>query len=241
MHANRIVVAAALTAFALAGAVDAFAGSKVKTVVAPNLADYPVRKIAVLGLANTTGVNAAEQMGVYVVQALSATERSYFAPAQRFALDAKRTGLEAEYSRMLSTWQKKRTVDEEVVAQVLRATGYDAVLGIEVSEWKQNQLEATQEGTSDTMIGALVRLYAADGTLLWSATERRTEHSQPYLPSFNLKPTASGETRTTSASAVPQPPPYEEVAQDVARALAGTLPSLEGKKKDEAPKGAPGE
>jgi hypothetical protein len=236
MKAKKILFAMGLAgAVALAGP----ASAKVKTTVAPNLGDYALRKVAVLGFANTTGVEAADQLAVYVVQALVETERSYFAPADRFALEAKQAGVQAEHARMLSTWAKKRTVDEEVLGKVLAATGYDGLLGIEVSEWKQNKLEPTQEGTSDTIVGALVRLYAADGTLLWSATERRTERSQPYLPSFNLRPTASGETRTTSAGAVPSPPPYEKVAVGLARGLAATLPSLEGKKKEE-PKPATG-
>jgi hypothetical protein len=212
---------------ALAGsAAGVQAKPKVKSEVAKNVADYTVQKVAVLGAANTTGVHEADQMGTWMVQALAETEHCYIAPAERFALDAKRMDMEADYDRLLSTWEKKRTVDEEVLKKVLAATGYDALIGIEINDWKQMKLDPTQEGTSDTNIGVLVRMYAADGTVLWWASEKRTAHSPPYLPGFNLRSTGSGETRATSAGAVPEPPPYAQVGPDVAQNVASTFPDF---------------
>jgi hypothetical protein len=133
-----------------------------------------------------------------------------------------------DHARLVRTWQKKRTVDENVVERLLAATGYDALIAAEVSRWEEIKLQATQEGTSDTTVGAAVKLYAKDGTLLWSASKLLTEESVGYLPSFNTRATESGRAVTTSQGAVPDPPPIDRVAKKVADDLAREMPTVKG-------------
>ena len=127
---------------------------------------------------------------------------------------------------MVSTWRARRTVDESVVQAVLAATGYDAVLGMEITKWSEVKLEPTQEGTSDTTVGARVAMYGADGSLLWSASHQKVEHSPPYLPSYNTRATTSGEAVTTAKGAVPNPPDIKKVALAASQELAETLPLI---------------
>lgn len=201
-------------------------GGKVATQLAANLDDFDIHRVAILGFANNAGDPEANEMGDTMIRAIYATETYQFINSSTFAMDAKRVGVEDAYDRMMSTWMKKHTVDRLVAEKVLGATGYDAVIGIEITKWEEVKLEPTQEGTSDTSVGVRVNMFAADGTLLWSASDLRTEHSTTYLPRYNISATQSGESRTTNLSAVPDPPEIRKVAMKVAQAVAATLPVI---------------
>jgi len=203
-------------------------GGSINTELAPNLTDYQVTRVAILGIANTTGDEEALQIGDYVVQALVTSGTYQFATPEDFARDAKRLAVSDDYERLLRTWQKKRVLDEPVMNRVLETTGYDALVAMEVTRWEEVKLEPSQEGTSDTSVGLEVSLFAIDGTALWSGSDDRTEESRPYLPSFNTRATSSGEAATTATSAVPDPPPIEQVAREVANDVVATLPVIGG-------------
>lgn len=203
-------------------------GAKVATEVAPNLDDYHIETVAVLAFANTTGDPKADEMGIYLIQSFYGRELYHFIPSVDFALDAARVKMEADHARLVRTWEKKRTVDENVVERLLEATGYDALIAAEVNKWEEIKIQANQEGTSDTMVGVAVKMYAKDGTLLWSASELQTRESVAYLPSFNTRATESGRAVITSQSAVPDPPPIEQVARQVAEDLAKEMPTVKG-------------
>lgn len=203
-------------------------GGALKTEMAANLKDYDIQRVAILGFANTSGDREAEEMAGYVSQALFETGKYYFATMSEFEHDANRADKQSDHERLQRTWQKKRTVDEEVVSRVLEATNYDAMVCMEFTKWEEIKLDPTQEGTSDTSVGLEVSLFARDGTLLWWASDLKTEESVPYLPSFNTRSTGSGEAATTSAAAVPDPPRIETVAMGVAREVVATLPDIKG-------------
>jgi hypothetical protein len=203
-------------------------GASIKADLAPNLGDYQVTRVAILGIANTAGDEEALQIADYVVQALMTTGMYQFATPEDFERDAKRLAVSEDYERLLRTWQKKRLLDEPVMERVLEKTGYDALIAMEVTRWEEVKLEPSQEGTSDTSVGLDVSMFAIDGTPLWSASDDRTVESRPYLPSFNTRATSSGEAATTATSAVPDPPPIEQVAREVANDVVATLPRIGG-------------
>ncbi len=220
------LVAAAALAGCQAASGGADKGARVNTELAPNLADYHVKKVAVLGYANTTGDEEAGKMADYLVGALSGTGKYYFAPATTLARDAERKGVSDDYDRLLSLWQKTRALDKELVGTLLEATGYDALAAIDISRWEEVKIPPTQEGTSNTTVGVRVEMVAPDGTLLWAASDLKTEKSPPYNPDFNTRSTVSGQARTTSSRAVPEPPPIDNVAVTVAKEVAETLPTI---------------
>ena len=196
--------------------------AKVKVQLAPNLANYNVQQVAILGLANTSSDTEAQQMASHLVRALNATGKYHFVSVEEFATSAKRTGVALEYERIRNTWLKKRVMEPEIVKNVLAATKYDAIIGAEVSRWEKETIDPLEEGTSDTSVGVLVRMAAADGSLLWSASETRTVQSEPYLP--NLRSTAGGEAVATGT--VPQPPDIKKVAYDLATDVVATMPNI---------------
>jgi carbonic anhydrase/acetyltransferase-like protein (isoleucine patch superfamily) len=212
-------------------------GGVVATELASNIDEYNVETVAILGYSNTSGDDEAVQMAEYVTQALFATGKYRFVTMEIFETDVSRRGQSEDYDRLVRTWRSKRTVDEPVVARLLSAVGYDALLAMEFTDWREVPIDPNQEGTSDTVVGLRLDLYAADGTLLWKATEAHTEHSVAYLPGFNTRATVSGQSRTTSAGAIPEPPPIEGVAVKVAQQVVATLPTIQSK--DAAKKSAP--
>ena len=221
-----------LAAFALAGCQASSGGTgtdaKVKTDVAANIGDYQVQKVAILGFVNLTGEKEAEQLVGYVTRALHDTGKYQFFGADDLVRESTRLGIEGDYNRCFDTWKKVRALDGDKLTRFLEAVGYDAVVGIEINKWSENKLDPSQEGTSDTTVGLKVEMFAPDGTVLWSASLQKIEKSAPYYPSFNTRATTSGEARTTSTSAVPEPPAIEKVAMDAANELAATLPDIKG-------------
>jgi hypothetical protein len=233
MSGTRFIAAAAALGILLAVPVCRTASARVKTETADNIKDFSVNEVAVLALCNTTGDEKADAMSVYVLEALHEAKQFHVVTPAQFGHDAKRTEVQEDYDRLLRTWQKTNKVDERVLQHVLSATGYDAVLGMAVTKWEEVKIDASQEGTSDTSVGLVLKLFAADGTLLWSASDIKTEHSIAYLPGFNTKSTVGGRAVTTSRSAVPDPPHAEKVAMDLVHDVVATMPKF---KKSEAKK-----
>ena len=202
--------------------------ARVTTDVAANIDEYAVERVGILGYVNLTGEKEAEQLVGYVTRAMAETGRYQFFGLDDVERSVGRLGLDSDYNRCLETWKKVRKVDPANVAQLLEALEYDAVIGIEVNQWSELKIDPNQEGTSDTTVGLKVEMFAADGTLLWSASHQKIEKSAPYYPSFNTRATAGGEARTTSSGAVPEPPVIEKVALDAANEVAATLPVIGG-------------
>jgi len=196
---------------------------KVKVQLSPNLANYNVQEVAILGLANTSNESEADQMAAHLIRALNATGKYHFVTTEQFATDAKRMGVSVEFDRLRNTWLKKRVMEPEIVKKVLTASKFDAVVGMEVSRWEKRKLDPLEEGTSDTSVGVLVRMVAQDGTILWSASQNKTVQSPPYLP--NLRATSSG-GEAVATSSPPPPPDIKKVAMDMANEITATLPKI---------------
>lgn len=200
--------------------------SGVKVEIAPDLSPYQIHKVAILDFVNQTGDPDANQLADDVTRALFQSGKYQFTTRSSFSDDAKRVGEEKDYKRCLETWRKRRVMDEEPLSRLLQATGKDAVIAMECNKWSEEKLSPTQEGTSNSSVGLKVALFASDGTLLWSGSQLKVEKSVPYFPDFNTRATTTGEARTTSARAVPDPPAIEKVAVKAAEEVVAKLPVI---------------
>jgi hypothetical protein len=200
--------------------------AKVKVDLAPNVQDYQVQQVAVLAFANTAGNPDADVMYNYILQAMGANTKYVISTVEMFESEVKRAGVQEDYDRVVDSWRKRRLIDEIPLGKVLDATGNDGLLCMAVTKWERLKLEPTQEGTSNTTVGLSVELYAPDATLLWAANHTKIAKSPPYNPEFNVRSTMSGESRTTSASSVPDPPLIEKVAMEAANEAVATMPNL---------------
>lgn len=193
--------------------------------LAPNLDSFKVEKVAVLGFVNTTGQDRANLMERYVDAALAQSAPYQIVKQSSFMRDAERHQMSADFGRTLEVWQKVRALTRADVEGLLDAAGCDAMLGWEVTHWKEEKIDSYQEGTSKTTVGLKMVLYAKDGTLLWSGSGLKTAESLPYNPELHTRSTVSGEA-VQDKGAVPEPPKIEPVAQQLAEEVVATMPKI---------------
>jgi len=235
MRQSRIgaALAAALVLTGIAGCKTAGTGGSagkpvVAVDVAPNASTYTIQKIAILGYANTSGKSEATQAARYVDAALAQAGMYNVTRSGGFSQDAERTGAGDKYKKCLTAWEKTRKLDAGDLGPLCEATGFDAVVAWEVSQWKEEKLDVTQEGTSNTTVEMRIEMVAPDGTLLWSGRGMKVARSQSYNPELAVSSTQSGQA-IYSESMVPDPPQILPVAQEVVDEIVKTLPDLSGK------------
>lgn len=198
--------------------------------LAPNADSYSLQKVAILDAANPTGKKEARQGERFMYAALAQSEKYFFTKSSSFARDAGRSGVEAEYDRLIEAWEKRRTLNKADVISVCEKAGYDAILTYEISRWDEEKVDQHQEGTSTSTVGYRIDLFASDGTRLWSGKSSKVEHSLPYNPDMHVKSTQSGEA-VFDEGAIPLPPPIEPVAQTLATEIVSKLPVFGGAQK----------
>ena len=96
---------------------------------------------------------------------------------------------------------------------------------IEVGEWDERKIDTYTEGTSKTSVRLRMKMYAADGTLLWAAKSQKVEESQYYNPELYRKATQTGQV-VYDETKVPSPPPIQPVAIELAGEVVDTLPDV---------------
>ena len=93
---------------------------------------------------------------------------------------------------------------------------------MDLTHWEQHHLEVGVEGYATTTVGLRARMWdATDRTLLWEASLVKIGKSPPYSPS-------SGET---SVKSVPEPPKFQQIAEEVVLEVIGSYPKPEDKEK----------
>jgi len=193
--------------------------------IAADVDDYTVDRVGVLSFSNTTGVQKADVARRYVYAALAQADRFFLTKEETVARHVQRSGAGPEYERLLGVWGKRRIISAPDLTEVCRAAGFDAMLTIEVSKWAEEKIDRFQEGSSTTSVELKMHLYAADGTLLWSGSSMKVGRSQPYNPEMHMRATQDGEA-VLDESRIPDPPPIEPLAQELAREIAATIPDL---------------
>lgn len=135
------------------------------------------------------------------------------------------------YETLLRTWKARRELDPPSLEALRDALGVDALVGVELTHWEQHQLEFTEEGNSTTTVGLRAWMWdTKDRTLLWQASLIKVAKSPPYNPSGATVSDAGGGTRQ-GIKAVPEPPRYEIVSEEVVEKVIGAYPKPEDKEK----------
>ncbi len=230
---KRFVIGAAALALMVGGCKSATTSSSGggglhSDLLVEDPAIYAIESVAILPISNISGDVKALDMQQYALSALDATGKYRFSTIDRFASDAELRGLQQDYDTLVEGWNKRRVIDPARAKKLLEATQYDAVIGMEITNWESFQIPATQEGVSTTTVGLGMQMYSADGTHLWTGSKIRVAESLPYYPDFNTTSDNTGIARTTVQSAVPEPPRIETIAAEVAQEVAGALPRFGG-------------
>lgn len=153
---------------------------------------------------------------------------------------AERSDHKADYETLMRVWLARRELDPPALKKISEALVLDAMVGVELTHWEQQQIDYTQEGNSTTTVGLKVWMWdARDRTLLWEASLIKTAKSPPYDPSNSVVADAGGGARQGIKN-VPAPPEYDDVAQEVVDKVLGTYPkekSADGKAGDRKKEG----
>ena len=233
---KRLILSVLLgTAVLAAGCQKQSAGSKagdrplVNTEITADLDAYTINKVGILEMANTSSAKNEEvaPMENIVLGALQQTGKYVFLSEGAFSRDAGRGGAQEWMDKLNRGWVGSLTVDPPDVAKVAAATGVDAVLCYELAKWRREKVDVYDEGTSKTTVQLRMRLYAADGTLLWSAGSQKVKESPYYNAELYVKSTQSGQA-VYDESKVPDAPPIEPVAIELAAEVAAQLPKAGG-------------
>lgn len=135
------------------------------------------------------------------------------------------------YETLLRVWQSRRELDPPSLEALREALGVDALVGVELTHWEQRKLEYTEEGNSTTTVGLRAWMWdTKDRTLLWEASMIKVAKSPPYNPSGSVVSDAGGGARQ-GFKAVPEPPRYDNVAEEVVEKVIGAYPSEDDRKK----------
>jgi hypothetical protein len=135
------------------------------------------------------------------------------------------------YDTLLRTWQSRRELDPPSLEALRDALGVDALVGVELTHWEQRKLEFTEEGNSTTTVGLRAWMWdTKDRTLLWESSMIKVAKSPPYNPAGSAVSDAGGGTRQ-GIKAVPEPPRYEIVSEEVVEKVIGAYPKPEDRKK----------
>jgi|GEM_PF-3439237 len=196
--------------------------------LAPNSGDYTINKVGILTYRNGTDNEKAREMTRFVIAALVRSGKYQFTKSGSLERDARRSDAAGEFDRLVDVWEHRRTLNKADVASLCKKTGYDALIVYEITEWAQEKLDVTQEGTSNTTVGLRMELWADDGTRIWNASGMKVERSPSYNPEINVRSTQNGQA-VRNEGLVPDPPLIEPVAQEVADDVVKTLPQLNDK------------
>jgi len=197
----------------------------VTTDVDPIFEEYDIQTVGVLNIANTSNNRDAVDLKKMMEIALLQSGKYKFDKSDRFAKDAARLGVEAGHKRLQHSWEQALTLDDINLKAVCEATGVDAVLAYEVSQWDEQKVDMYQEGTSKTSVRLRIVIFAADGTLLWSKKRQMVKESNYYNPDLYTRSTQSGEA-IYDESKVPPAPPIKPVAQELVTEMVDTIPKV---------------
>jgi hypothetical protein len=216
-----------LASLVLSGCVAREAMHPISSHVVPDY-DRGIRTIGLLPIAERHGAEGATLKLLPAVEQQVAAKTGYVFMAQEQVLGrAQQSGVADEYRALVSAWQADETVSGDGVVAVGKGAGVDALLFIEVYLWAQEWVQPNAEGASTSAVGMKALLYSAkNGEKLWEASDEQTMKSANYSPEsgIGVRVDTGGLVRASSASAVPEPPPIEEVVNRVVGATLRVFP-----------------
>lgn len=227
---GAMVVAISLVALA-GSAIAAKEKSQLAIKVDPAFWEKPLNKIGLLGISYPISNDA--MMAEIVPDLINGTlqdqgEFTLLYPDD-IRMAAERGGFKQAYDTLIRVWRNRGEIDPPSLATVQAAVGLDAIVGVELTHWEQHKLDFSEEGYSTTTVGLRSRLWSvSDRILLWEASLVKVGKSPPYDPSGSSASDVGGNSRQT-VKTVPDPPKYEEIAEDVVLEVIGSYPKPEDK------------
>jgi hypothetical protein len=176
-------------------------------------------RIPVLGFANAS--EEAEAVGYfypYLEEALREKPTYVLISKWTVQRDARRKNMKEQCNELDAQWRADRAFDPDLLREFADMYEVDYVMGGEINEWSETEVEMNVEGYSHSDVEAsLAIIEVASNKIVF---QMKSAHYDPG----NLEERMDGGIVRGESRVVPQPPPIDEVAQRVAVHLVSALP-----------------
>lgn len=191
-----------------------------------------VEKIAVLATATSLHESedpdkvAPKTMERLLIQALDQRQDYKFIAPNTVDHVVEAKAWQDRYQKFLRSYAATDKVDMGFLGELSNELQCDAVLIQVVDLWQKDEVEATENATPATYVGATVTVVGTkDGAILFRATdEDYLEGARSDTDDRSLVTSGSGAVYSDLGAKVHRAPPFDEVALKVAQALAASLP-----------------
>jgi hypothetical protein len=136
-------------------------------------------------------------------------------------------GMKEQYDKFLREYARAGAdADKSFLITLGSTLKCDAFLVAVVDLWQKDEVDAQENSTPATYVGATLSILSKDGgKLLFRATdEDYMEGARSETASRSLVTGASGAVRSDLGAKVHRAPPFEEVAVKVVQALVASIP-----------------
>ncbi|MBD3161001.1 MAG: hypothetical protein GF346_02460 [Candidatus Eisenbacteria bacterium] len=203
--------------------------------LSPDYQEMKLTSLAYLGTASVGTDPAA-------VRTMDRLLRSYLTGGQeRFLIVGESTirsraadqGATEDLDRIIRTWKDRLDVDQLALQSFGERVGIDGFLFADLTNWREERVDWTDEGNSFTEVGLALSIYdARTGEIAWKGQKMVREESRHYRHSRGggSGVYSEGVTERTERAdkIVPPPPPAEEVAEKAIQELIKGLPEKPG-------------
>jgi hypothetical protein len=201
-------------------------------ILSPEWDALNIQSLGFVTVGSSVGDEVARQMveGIVEGQLSSNQDRFVVLGVQTARGRAAAAGAGDVFDRLVKAWHSQRMADKFLVESLCAKMGVDGLLFGELSEWKREKIDATEEGSSYAQVGMrLVILSGKTGMSVWEAQKMIRQDTQVYTPgsdggAASTDPASYGARAQRSAGVTPEPPRPEDVVVDVLASIMAAFP-----------------
>jgi hypothetical protein len=199
--------------------------------MAPEWESLNIKTLAFLGVGSSAGDEdariAAEDLAEQFL--LSSQDRFVILGLNTSQERAAAAGAADLFGRAVKGWHDQRIMDQFVAQELCRKLAVDGLLLGDLTDWRRERVEFTEQGSSYTQIALGLSIVSAKtGLEVWSAEKMIRRDSAAYAPASGgsgVYTDESGISRAQRAgSMTPEPPRPEEVMEAVMGSLVAAFP-----------------
>jgi hypothetical protein len=197
----------------------------------PEWSSLDIKTLAYLGAGSSVGEEASRQAAEELSEQhlLGAQDRFVILGFTASQERAASVGASDLFDRARRGWHDRRILDQFVVKDLCGKLTVDGLILGDLSDWKRERVDFTQEGTSYTQIGFGLAIYSGrTGLEAWSAEQMLRRDSAVYTPAAGgsgVFTDDSGASRAQrSGSMTPEPPRPEEIMESIMNSLIAAFP-----------------
>jgi hypothetical protein len=199
-------------------------------MISPEWDSLNIQSLGFVTVGSSVGEEVARQTAEVVVeeQLASSQDRFVVLGVQTARGRAVAAGAGDAFDRLVKAWHDQRMADKFVVEDLCKKMGVDGLLFGDLTDWKREKVEFTQEGSSYTQVALrLVIISGKTGLPVWEAEKMIRRDTAVYVPGgggSGVTTDDSGVSRAQRSTITPDPPRPEGVLVDVLSSITAAFP-----------------